>query len=60
MVKVSQKYMKNFQVPFLGNIKMQQKIIEKSQRLLSACESISLLEANAKETLEIISSEIWE
>ncbi|RZB35127.1 MAG: type I restriction enzyme M protein [Desulfobacteraceae bacterium Eth-SRB1] len=60
MVKVSQKYMKNFQVPFLGNIKMQQKIIEKSQRLLSACESISLLEANAKETLGIISSEIWE
>jgi type I restriction-modification system DNA methylase subunit len=60
MVKVSQKYMKNFQVPFLGNIKMQQKIIEKSQRLLSACESILLLEANAKETLEIISSEIWE
>jgi len=59
MVKVSQKYMKNFQVPFLGNIKMQQKIIEKSRRLLSVCESISLLEANAKETLEIISSEIW-
>ena len=60
MVKVSQKYMENFQVPFLGNIKMQQKIIEKNQRLLSAGESISLLEANAKETLEIISSEIWE
>jgi type I restriction-modification system DNA methylase subunit len=46
MVKVSQKYMENFQVPFLGSIKMQQKIIEKSQRLLSVCESISLLEAN--------------
>ena len=60
MVKVSQKYMKNFQVPFLGNIKMQQKIIEKIQRVLSACESISLLETNAKKTLEIISSEIWE
>ena len=60
MVKVSQKYMENFQVPFLGGIKMQQKIIEKSQRLLSACESISFLETNAKETLEIISSEIWE
>jgi len=60
MVKVSQKYMNNFQVPFLGNIKMQQEIIEKSQRLLSACESLSLLETNTKETLEIISSEIWE
>jgi type I restriction-modification system DNA methylase subunit/restriction endonuclease S subunit len=60
MVKVSQKYMKNFQVPFFGNIDIQKKIIKKSQELLSACDSLLLLKKNAQETLEIISSEIWE
>ena len=60
MVKVSQKYMKNFPVPFLGNINMQKKIINKSQELLGAVESLLLLKKNAQETLKIISAEIWE
>ena len=60
MVKVSQKYMKNFPVPFLGNINMQKKIINKSQELLGAVESLLLLKKNAQETLKIISTEIWE
>ncbi len=60
MVKVSQKYMKNFPVPFLGNINMQEKIINKSQELLGAVESLLLLKKNAQETLKIISTEIWE
>ncbi|MCD6319675.1 MAG: N-6 DNA methylase [Candidatus Desulfofervidaceae bacterium] len=60
MVKVSQKYMKEFYVPFLGNTAKQKEIIEKSQKLVDASKSTIVLKQNAQETFETVSAEIWE
>jgi len=60
MVKVSQKYMKRFQVPFMGNKQKQREIVAELDKQMVALEGVKQLAENSKNEVERILEEMWE
>lgn len=60
MVKVSQKYMKAFQIPFMSNIPKQREIVEELDKQMAALEGVKQLAENSKKEIEQILGEVWE
>ena len=59
MVKVSQDYMGEFYVPFMGDIESQEKVIETARSYYAAMEAIDRLQNDAKEQIQRILAETW-
>lgn len=59
MIKVSQDYMKEFKVPFLGELQIQQRIVEKLDRQMTILESIRELKEEAQKKIKDILIGIW-
>jgi len=60
MVKVSQSYMKEFKVPYLGNIQKQLEIINSFNDEIRALESISFFKKKYEKALSNLLKSIWE
>ena len=60
MVKVSQPYMGNFPVPYMGDIEAQKAIIASARQKLDALASIDRLRSDAHDQIQRILAEIWE
>lgn len=59
MIKVSQDYMKEFKVPFLGQLQIQQKIVEKLDEQMKALKGVRLLKSEAEKRIEEILAGVW-
>lgn len=59
MVKVSQGYMMDFKVPFLGNILQQEKIINEMAKKSEVIKALQTMIANSKKRIENILTDIW-
>lgn len=59
MIKVSQDYMKEFLVPYLGEIETQRQIVEKLDRQMQALEGVRLLKSEAQKRIEEILAGVW-
>jgi hypothetical protein len=59
MVKVSQKYMEEFCVPYIGNIDKQREIISSDRATLEALSSIEKLMKDAEGQIFRITDAIW-
>jgi len=59
MVKVSQDYMRNFKVPYMGDINKQRGIIEKFDSQMQALSNLTLLKKDAEEKINMILLMIW-
>ena len=59
MVKVSQDYMRNFKVPYMGDIDKQREIIEKFDRQTQALSNLVSLKKDAERKINTILAIIW-
>lgn len=59
MVKVSQEYMGEFLVPFVGDIASQEQVIETARSHYAAMEAIDRLQNDAKDQIQRILAEVW-
>lgn len=59
MVKVSQDYMMNFKVPFLGDLTSQKQIVFEIGTQMQILEGLRQMKAEAEKKIENILTEIW-
>lgn len=59
MIKVSQDCMKEFLVPYLGELETQRQIVEKLDRQMQALEGVRLLKEEAGKRIEEILEQVW-
>lgn len=60
MIKVSQDYMKEFLIPYFGEIETQRQIVESLDRQMQALEGVRLLKSEAKKRIEEILERVWD
>jgi len=59
MVKVSQKYMMDFPVPFLGNIEEQLKVISKYMPIIESVRAIPSIRAQSEQSMLDVLNNLW-